>query len=153
MKAFKFLAIGGLLLTIGHLYAQINPKTVKHSGKTYLAGGVFDGGKLSAKAFDSLIRLPLVSMDTLNQPHDASFYNVTYIERNLYEDSLGRPEIIADYFSFDCFDGKIPDVWLKSLKVRLKQGDTILINNVTSFYNDKKLSKFYTKPIGIVISK
>ena len=153
MKAFKILAIGGLLLVIGHLYAQVNPKTVKHSGKTYLSGGVFDGGKLSAKLFDSLIKLPLVSMDTLNQPHDASFYNFTYVERNLYEDSLGRPEIIADYYSFDCIDGKIPDMWKKSLKLRIKQGDTILINNVQSYYKDKKLTKFYTQPIKIVITK
>ena len=155
MKGFKILAIAGLVMIIGQLYGQnqVKLKTVKHAGKTYLAGATFAGGYLSAKLFDSLIHLPLISMDTLNHPHQSSYYYLTYIERNLYEDSVGHPQIIADYYSVDCFDGKVPDAWLNSLHARVKEGDTILITNVHSYYNNKLMTKFYTEPLKIVLTR
>lgn len=156
MKAFKFLAILGLIFIISQLYAQnqVNPKKiVKHSGKTFMAGGIFDGGSISAKAFDSLLQLPLISMDTLEHPHQSNYFYLTYIERNIYEDSIGRPEILGDYFSVDCFDGKVPDAWLKSLHSRLKEGDTVLITNVQSYYNDSVKSVFYTQPMKIELTR
>jgi len=155
MRLFRFLIILSLCIVVGNLFAQKKegPKIVKHSGKTFMAGGTFSGGTLSPTVFDSLILLPMMSMDTLNQPHPVTYFFFTYIERNLYEDSTGRPEILADYIGFNSVEGKVPEIWIKSLKERVKEGDTVLISNVESFYNDKKLTKFYTEPIKIIITK
>lgn len=155
MKKYKSFFIFSCLLLGSTLFAQKpkGPKVVTHSGKTSLAGGNFKGGSLAKSKFDSLIQLPLVSIDSSNKYYPVNSFYMTYIEQALYEDSAGHPLILADYYGFTSIDGQIPEEWLESLLSRAKAGDTVLITNVESNYNDKKKTVFYTEPVKIIITK
>lgn len=153
MRSRLFLIVGLSILISTILFAQLNQtKLVKHTGKSFLADGKFSGGTLSKEKFDSLIAFPLLAADSNNKFHPVISYYLTYVERNVYEDDAGHPIILPDYYGINSSNGQLSSEWLQIIRDKSKGGDTVLITNITSFYNDKEKTKFYTKPIEIILS-
>jgi hypothetical protein len=128
-------------------------KKIIPKGEAYLAGGNISSGNISKQAFDSLIQLPLIAKDTQGNLRPVIDFQFSFAERALYEDSTGRPVIMTDYYSVACPDGKLPAEWIKMLHERAKNGDTVYVDEIMSYYPDTKNTRFYTKPLKLIITR
>lgn len=106
---------------------------VHYQGETFLQGRV-GNGTISKKMLDSLIRLPLVSSDSLGRLQPVTSFKLTWAELALYEDSTGRPLIMADYY--EAFSDEetftVAQPWLDLILNRSKPGDTLTFSYVTA---------------------
>lgn len=128
-------------------------KKIIHKGKAFLSDGKTGSGKISKKAFDSLIAYPLIAKDSLGREHKVIGYTFSYSERGLYEDSMGTPRIMADFYSTESEGGQLPDFWLQNIRERSKGGDTAYFDQVISKYTDTGKSFFYAEPIKLIITE
>ena len=152
-KYLGILLLGGCIITLAS-FQQQKPKDKKptYRGKTFLAGGVYGNGKVPAKVFDSLMKLPLVSVDSANISHPVTEFSFTYAERGAYEDSTGTLKIMTDYFSVSSEKGLLPDYYINSLKDRVKYGDTVYYNEVIGRFADSLGTKYMSAPIKIILT-
>lgn len=129
------------------------PKKVVYKGKAYLAGGNISGGKISKKQFDSLIAFPLIAKDTTNADRSVSSFTFTYAERGVYEDSTGKPRIMADYYTTEGEQGKLPAGWVEQIRSRTKEGDTVFYLHVMGTYPDSLHTRFPAEPIKLILTE
>jgi hypothetical protein len=155
-KYLGILLLSGLTLTL-FSFQQEKPKEQKkkivYKGSTFLAGGIYGNGKIPAKVFDSLVRLPLISKDSANVTHPVIEYSFTYAERGAYEDSTGKLQIMTDYFTTISDKGLLPDYYLNSLKDRIKYGDTVYYSEVIGRLSDSLGSHYYSTPIKLILTE
>lgn len=138
MNRFRnaFPAVLILLLLSATTHGQTKhkkPAKVHYQGETFLSGQI-GKGTISKKLLDSLILLPLVSTDSLGRLRPVTGFKVTWAELALYEDSTGRPMIMADYYEAFSDDEAhtVPQPWLDLILKRSKPGDTLTFTHVTA---------------------
>jgi hypothetical protein len=91
---------------------------------------IFDG-KIPKKIFDSLLKQGLTSKDSLGRAFKVDGFLLTYGERNLYEDSIGRPLVITDLLSEVCYGDTLRRELLENILDRSKAGDTVYFDQIT----------------------
>ncbi len=153
-KYLGILLLGGCTLTLLS-FQQEKPKVKRpvYKGKTFLAGGIYGNGTIPAKVFDSLMKQPLVSIDSNNISHPVTDFSFTYAERGAYEDSTGTLKIMTDYFTITSENGKLPDYYINSLKDRVKYGDTVFYNEVVGRFSDTGHTRYLSAPIKIILTE
>lgn len=137
---------------IAHAQKPGEKKKIVYKGTSYLFGGQYGNGRISKKAFDSLIGYGLVAKDTSGQLHPVSRFTFVYAERGAYEDSTGKLRIMADYYSVESDAGKLPEFWIKSLKERTKRGDTAFFSEIWAPYTDSAKAHFRAEPLRLIIT-
>jgi hypothetical protein len=150
-KYLTGLIVGIIVFSTLAFQAPRGSKKVSYKGKAYLADGT-GSGKISKRAFDSLLNFSLIARDSQNKEHLVSQYVFTYAERAVYEDSTGKLQIMTDYYSIESDKGKLPEYWLRSLKERTKAGDTAIYSEIISNYSDTQRTKFYVPPLKLIIT-
>jgi hypothetical protein len=156
-KYLGILLVSGLTLTL-FSFQQQKPKEqpkkkkIVFKGKTFLAGGTYGNGTIPVEKFESLMKLPLVSIDTANVTHPVIEYTFTYAERGAYEDSTGKLRIMTDYFTANSDNGLLPQYYLNSLNGRIKYGDTVYYSEVISSYGDSA-SRYHSLPIKLILTE
>ncbi|WP_118975217.1 hypothetical protein [Taibaiella koreensis] len=153
-KYIAALGIIGISLGVVASTAQKpQPGKKTYKGKAFLAGGKIATGKISKKQFDSLIAYPLAGRDTANNERPVVSFMFTYAERAVYEDSTGRPRIMADYYGTESTRGKLTDDWVAQIRSRSKQGDTAFFFDIKGSYTDSSHTRFPIEPITLIITE
>lgn len=154
-KYLGILLLGGCTLTLLSFQQQKakEKKPPVYRGKTFLAGGVYGNGKVPAKVFDSLMKLPLVSVDSANISHSVTEFTFTYAERGAYEDSTGTMKIMTDYFTANSDKGLLPDYYINSLKDRVKYGDTVYYSEIIGRFGDSAGTRYLSAPMKIILTE
>lgn len=156
-KYYGILLLGGLILcSFG--FQENKPKEQKkkviYKGATFLAGGKYGEGKIPYRVFDSLMRTRLVSKDSSGNFHEVNSFTFTYAERGAFEDSTGTLKIMTDYYTAESENGLLPDYFIKSLKERVKYGDTVYYFDVMSRMNpDSTKTSYYSLPVKLILTK
>lgn len=151
------LFVVGSLLTIGYqvgAQSAAKPKKIIYSGTAFLNDGVTHQGEILKSTFDSLIMKPIVVIDSNGNASKIISFDFYYAERNLYEDSTGKPIILTDYSNEFCSGNMISKSLKDNLLTMTKWGDTAYIENVIYEYTDpktKKVQSTHAKPIKLVI--
>ena len=104
-------------------------KIVINRPKLYLGRSEFSGGKLGAKAFDSLLKQGIHSHDSLGNEFKVLGFNFSYAERRLFEDSVGDLKWQIDFSSEYCPGDTITSNVAESIYRRIKHGDTVFIEH------------------------
>jgi len=129
------------------------PAKIVFKGTTFLSGGTAGNGKISAAAFESMMKLPLVSKDSSGNLHKVVSFSCTYAERGAYEDSTGTLRIMTDYYSAESDNGKLPDYYVNGLKDRIKYGDTVYYFNVQAAVADTGKATYHSLPVKLILTK
>jgi len=156
MKKYTgFLLLGGLLLAFSSFQQarQQQPKQKKmvYKGKTVL-GDSYSGGTIPAARFESLMKQPLVSVDSADAAHPVLEFTFTYAERGAYEDSTGKLRIMTDYYTVNSENGVLPEYYINSLSGRIKYGDTVFYSEVISSFGDST-KKYHSQPIKLILTE
>jgi len=110
------------------------------------------GDKTINKAsFDSLIRTPLLSIDSNNKNYNVEFYDMVFAERNLYEDSVGNAIIVPDYSSYNNKGAVMNESHLNYIINHAKIGDTLFVNDI--IVKDEMNQVFKLKSFKLTIKK
>ena len=110
------------------------------------------GDKMMNKAsFDSLMRTPLLSVDSNNKNYNVEWYDMVLAERNLYEDSVGNAIILPDYSSYNNKGAIMNESHLNYFINHAKIGDTLFVNDI--IVKDEKNQVFKLKSFKVTIKK
>lgn len=154
MQRFRKYMIPTLLLLAVATIVVAQQSKVVYSGQSYMGDKKTQSGTISKAQFDSLIALPLYSVDTGGNTYQCSDFTFTYAERALYQDSLGHPLVTTDYFSTNSAAGRLDSFWLNHIREKSKAGDTAYFDNIAVIDSvSAKKAFFYTEPIKLVITK
>lgn len=154
-----------LLCVAASLFAQ-NPKAAGDSKPVagrkdtssipfipvYLGQSQYKGGPIPKAKFDELLHHGITSKDSLGNKYNIIGFMFTYVERNLYEDSVGKLMIVPDYIAEYCEGDTIGVDISTSLYERIKQNDTVYFDNIT-LRKQADGSGAYGKPMRFVITR
>lgn len=106
-------------------------KAVKPVAKTpevdvTLGNSSLKGGVVSKKVFDSLLKQGIM---VAGGGHVEGFM-FAYSERNYYEDSVGNPIRVMDYWEEFCTGNQLTDAVKESIFNRTKPGDTAYMERI-----------------------
>ncbi|HTN47503.1 MAG TPA: hypothetical protein VL098_14225 [Flavipsychrobacter sp.] len=98
----------------------------------YLSNSGFSGGLIPKKVFDSLIKQGITARDSSGMTYKVVEFTFGYGERNIYEDSVGRPTILTDYFSEICHGDTLSTTFKNFIfkDNRSKHGDTVYFDKI-----------------------
>lgn len=97
----------------------------------YLGNTNLDDGKISVSEFNKLIKQGLTSKDSLGRPYRVDGFLLTYAERNLYEDSVGKLMWVTDFLSEICYGDSLSTFLKQNITERSKPGDTVYFDQIT----------------------
>lgn len=117
----------------------------------YLGKSNHTGGNIQHYLFDSLIRQGIVAKDSAGVVYAVDGFLLTYAERKLYEDSVGKLMVVTDYNPQYCMADTVPKFFLDILTDHTKYGDTVYIDKVT-VYNAKG-ERLTGKPMRFELTK
>lgn len=140
----KISLIGVGLCLCASLWAQV-PDGKKTDGKTpdkkelpkikytpvYLGHSNLDGGNVTKRVFDSLLKQGVTSRDSAGRNFKVTGFAFSYAERNLYEDSVGTLMILTDYLTEYCFGDTLSSFLLQNITDRSKSGDTVYFDQLS----------------------
>ena len=106
--------------------AKPKPKSIP----VYLGKSDFYNGNISKRMFDSLVMQGVTSKDSTGKVYTVTQFGFTYAERNLYEDSVGNPIIVADYLADICFGDTLNALLKANMPERTKAGDTVFFDGI-----------------------
>lgn len=106
--------------------AKPKPKPIP----VYLGQSNYSSGSIDKKTFDSLFRQGLTSRDSAGRIFKVKEFSFTYGERNLYEDSVGKPMIVTDYLAEYCFGDTVNSFLKVNIPERSKPGDTVYFDQI-----------------------
>lgn len=106
------------------------PKSKAKSIPVYLGKSDLNNGVISKRVFDSLILQGVTSKDSTGKVYAVTQFGFTYAERNLYEDSVGNPIIVADYLADICFGDTLTALLKANIPERSKAGDTAFFDGI-----------------------
>jgi hypothetical protein len=115
----------------------------------YLAG--VTGGAIGKRAFDDILMQKFTSKDSAGKTYMVDGFLLTYAERNLYEDSVGKLMVITDYLSEVCYGDSLTTFLKNTLRERTKMGDTVIFDQITVRGADGH--GMHGKPMKFVIGK
>lgn len=143
------------LLAAFIMYAQKpvqgKPK-VTFKGTTYADNGAIAAGKISVKDFERVLKSKLVSKDSAGRLNPVISFNFSYAERGVFEDSTGKMRIMTEYYAIQSELGELPDFFLNSIKGLAKHGDTIIYNEILTFFPDSAKTRYYSKPLRLILT-
>lgn len=130
-----------LLCVAVSLFAQ-NPKTDNKTAAAkkdtsvyfvpvYLGQSQYKGGPIPKAKFDELLHQGLTARDSAGNKYNVLGFMFTYVERNLYEDSVGKLIIMPDYLSEYCQGDTIGTNIATSIYERSKQNDTVYFDDIS----------------------
>lgn len=94
-------------------------------------GGQVNSGTLPYKTFNELLSKGLNGKDSVGKAYPVTGFSFTYVERNLYEDSVGKLMVVPDYLMEYCFGDTLSSFLLNNISERSKPGDTVYIDRIT----------------------
>lgn len=97
----------------------------------YLGQSQYKGGPIPKAKFDELLRHGLTARDSAGNKYNVLGFMFTYVERNLYEDSVGKLIIMPDYLSEYCEGDTIGTNIATSIYERTKQNDTVYFDDIS----------------------
>jgi hypothetical protein len=121
--------------------------------KAYLGRSDMNDGFISKKVFDSLLKQGLTARDSSGNPYKVDIFTFGFAAHNLYEDSVGNPIIMTDYFSEVC----IGDTVSRAIAVNVyeynmtKPGDTAYFDNIK--VSSPETGQMAVKPMRFVLRK
>ncbi len=149
-----FLACGLLVGLFSVLNAQQGEKKTVYNGQGFLGDKITQSGKLPVEQFKAFMNQPVYVKDSTGKEFRAYDYTFTYAERGLFQDSLGSPIVVTDYFSTTCPGGQMSQDWIQLFGDRVKPGDTAFIDQITVIDSSgKKPTIFVAAPLKIVLTK
>jgi hypothetical protein len=92
------------------------------------------GGAISKQLFDSLLRQGVKSQDPAGQVTGFIF---NYMERNLYEDSIGNIMVLTDLLTEYCPGDTLTPAVSSTIYLRTKRGDTAYFDNIRMILPEK----------------
>lgn len=137
MKRTYHILILLLALFAVHAIAQTKDKDKKDQKPkpkpipVYLGHTDLSNGKISVSEFKTLIKQGLTSKDSLGRPYRVDGFLLTYAERNLYEDSVGKLMWVTDFLSEICYGDSLTTFLKQNIAERSKPGDTVYFDQIT----------------------
>ncbi|MBX2906047.1 MAG: hypothetical protein KF744_08420 [Taibaiella sp.] len=98
--------------------------------QAFLGNSDKKGGMISRDEFTKLVKQGLQARDSAGNRYRVTGFEFMYGERQMYEDSVGRPMVMFDYLSEYCPGDTLSPGVAMSLYSRLKAGDTAYFNRV-----------------------
>lgn len=132
----RIITVGCFVLVAGTLAAQNrkedkNKKTAMPAPvAVYFGSSEISGGPVSGKAFTDMARTGLVARDSNAVGARIEGFSFTYIERGIYEDSVGNLIPVVDYLNEYCIGDTLSRSVRRALPEKVKAGDTILIERI-----------------------
>jgi hypothetical protein len=120
-------------------------KTPAISGKkipvyTPLFACKFKGGKIKKQeVLNNLSGTFCVQNEDTKEKYKVLSYDMNYAELGYYEDSLGIPTLMTEYFYNECKGDTIASMWQKSYNERLHRGDTIKFSEFVFLIDGRSL--------------
>ncbi len=115
----------------------------------YLGKSDYSGGNIRKDDFDRLLKQGLTSRDSAGNKYKVMSFDFNYVERELYEDSIGNLKIMADVYFEYCPGDTISGNIAASIYDRVKAGDTIYVDRVkVAKYLNKSMKATDTLVIG-----
>lgn len=96
----------------------------------YLGNSGISEGPVTKTQFDALILTGLTSRDTSGTPAKVEGFTFTYVERSIYEDSVGNLIPVTDYLTEYCAGDTLSPAIKAGLSDRTKAGDTVIIDRI-----------------------
>jgi hypothetical protein len=135
MKRTYHILILLLVLLAVHAIAQTKDKDKKEQKPkpipVYLGNTNLDDGKISVSEFNKLVKQGLTSKDSLGRPYTVNGFLLTYAERNLYEDSVGKLMWVTDFLSEICYGDSLSTFLKQNITERSKAGDTVYFDQIS----------------------
>ena len=97
----------------------------------YLGRSEFKGGLISKAEFDRLLKQGLTSTDSLGNKYKVVDFDFNYIERELYEDSIGNMKVMTEILFEHCKGDTVTSNISSGIYSRSKAGDTVYIDQVS----------------------
>lgn len=125
--------------SLGLMSQKVENKTPKQTTKTeekypvltaVLAQSDYHKGEIKKAVFDSLLKHGISAKDSAGNIYKVNGFVFGYKERNLYEDSVGKLMIVADYMTEFCSGDTLSPALKSSLYGRTKAGDTAFFDNI-----------------------
>lgn len=144
IPVFALLLISSLGLMSQTVKKDTKPKTASPTAKypvlhAVLGTSDYHNGEIRKALFDSLLKQGIAAKDSAGNIYKVSGFDFGYKERNLYEDSVGRLMIVADFYSEYCPGDTLTPALKESLYGRTKAGDTAYFENIKVNKEDKQL--------------
>ncbi len=158
-RTVKFLLLAVLAITGLNLWAQqvSKGKTDGQADATrkmllptvYLGKSEFHGGVIKKEDFNRYLKQGLTSHDSMGNKYKVVSFEFNYVERELFEDSVGNLKVMTeDLFEF-CKGDTITSNVAGSIYDRVKAGDTVYIDRVlVAKYLNKNMKSIDTIAIG-----
>lgn len=124
------------------------PFVPTYLGKTF----EYKGGQIPKAKFDELLHKGITAKDSLGNVYNVIGFTFSYVERNLYEDSVGKLQIMSEYLSEYCPGDTLPADIAASIYERTKQKDTAYFDGIT-LRKQSDGAGAYGKPMRFIITK
>lgn len=98
--------------------------------QAYLGNSDYKGGLIKREEFARLLKDGIKARDSAGNKYAVTGFEFIYGERQMYEDSAGRPMVMFDYLSEYCPGDTLSRGIRASLFERLKAGDTAYFDRV-----------------------
>lgn len=153
MKLRVYLLLGICIVAVFMVRAQ-KAEEKKPSPKpkpipVYLNG--LSDGTVSKATFDAMLLQKFTSKDSVGKQYMVDGFLLTFAERNLYEDSVGKLMILTDFLSEVCYGDSLTTYLKNVLKERAKMGDTVIFDQITVRGTDGH--GLHGKPMKFIIGK
>jgi hypothetical protein len=86
---------------------------------------------ISKEEFDRLLRQGLTSSDSMGNKYKVVDFDFNYIERELYEDSIGNMKVMTEILFEHCKGDTVTSNISSGIYDRSKAGDTVYIDQVS----------------------
>jgi len=137
IQRLRYLLLAVMVLATANLIArQVKASAGKSTPVKVFKPGVYLGstglnsGTLHKGEVEKMLHELVTSHDSTGKKYKVVAFDFTYMDRNLYEDSVGNLIVVPDYLNQHCHGDSIPSEITANLKDRVKGGDTIFYYNV-----------------------
>lgn len=96
----------------------------------YLGNSTVSDGPVPQGQFDDLIVTGLTARDTSGAPAKVEGFSFTYVERSIFEDSVGNLIPVTDYLNEYCIGDTLSPAIRVGIVDRSKAGDTVIIDRI-----------------------
>lgn len=123
------------------------PKVVS----AYLGTSDRSGGNISKVDFDNYLKQGVTARDSSGAAYKVDGFTFSYAERMLYEDSVGNPLLLTDYFSEFCPGDTVSLAISRNIYYKTKPGDTAYFDNIKVMLPNG--GQVIAKPMKFVLTK
>jgi len=122
---------------------------------TYLGKSHLNGGRISVKLADSLLKQGVWSQDSFGNKYNVVGFNFEYYERMVYEDSAANTLFLTDYAVEYCTGDTLSPNVRQYLYDRIKVGDTFAVVKVIVARPNatKNTDTFFAKGMRFYLTK